>query len=99
MARVGLLEMMARADLEALSEEIARCYAPGALEVLGEADPAWRAALDRTEREVGELYEALRQADATLLRWRGGLAELSRLWARAADAPAPADARALEEVA
>lgn len=99
MARVGFLEMMARADLEALNEEIARRYAPGALEALGEADPGWRAALDRTEREVGELYEALRQADATLLRWRRGLSELSRLWARAGAAPAPADAPALEEVA
>ncbi|MBI2468818.1 MAG: hypothetical protein HYV62_13555 [Candidatus Rokubacteria bacterium] len=99
MARVGFLEMMAHADLEALHEEMARRYAPGGLEALGAADPGWRAALDRAEREVGELYEALRQADATLVRWRRGLAELSRLWARAAAVPVPADAPALEEVA
>lgn len=99
MARMGLLEMMARADLTALHAEIARRYAPGALEALGEADPAWRAALDRAEREVGELYEALREADATLCRWRGGVAELARLWARVTEPAAPADGVPLEEVA
>ncbi len=99
MLRMGLLEMMARADLTALHAEIDHVYAPGAFEALGEADPGWRAALDRAEREVGELYEALRQADATLLRWRRGVAELSRLWARVGEVPGAADRTSLEEVA
>lgn len=99
MVGMGLLEMMARADLSALHAEIARVYAPGALEALALADPAWRAALDRTEREVGELYEALREADATLRRWRRGVTELTRLWTRVTEPPVRADGVPLEEVA
>ena len=99
MERMGLLEVMARSDLAVLHEEVARAYTPGALEALAQADPGWRAELDRAEREAWELFEALREADATLLRWRRGMAELARLWLRVAEAPLPGGAVPLEEVA
>ena len=102
MARIGLLEAMARADLDALVEDVGRAYRPGAVERLGSADPQWREALDRAEAEVGDLYEALRRADATLARWRQRVTELHRLWTRVQEVPADAEleeAPILEEVA
>lgn len=99
MKRTGLLEAMARADLEALMAAVAIGYRPGALDVLAANDPEWSVALDRAEREVGALYEALQEADATLARWRQAVAELSRLWMRVREGPATVEVPALEEVA
>ena len=82
MKDMGVLETMGRMELDAVVREIRDRYRPGALDALSAADPAWRVAVDRREREVGALYEALRDADATLVRWRRALAELARLWAR-----------------
>lgn len=88
MEPAGVLETLARADLDALLRQITRHYRSGALEELVEADPAWSAALDDAEREVGSLYEAMRDADGVLARWRQALSELSRLWARVGGAEA-----------
>jgi len=82
MAASGVLEMLARADLDALLEELRTRYQPGALERLSARDPEWRLALEREEEEVGALYEALRAADATFTRWRAAVADLRRLWGR-----------------
>lgn len=82
MAGTGVLEMLAKADLDVLLEELRTRYRAGALEALSARDPEWRAALDRAEREVGGLYEALRAADATFTRWRVAMSELRRLWGR-----------------
>lgn len=81
MATTGVLETLARADLDALFED-RRAYRPGALEVLSDREPEWREALERAEREAGGLYEALREADLTFARWRAAVGELRRLWAR-----------------
>jgi hypothetical protein len=103
MARAGLLETMARADLEDLVVEVGRWYRPGALDRATADDPAWRQALDRTEEEVGALYASLCDADETLGRWRLALAELRRLWERLGRTPAleeePAGPPVLREVA
>ncbi len=97
MARTGVLEMLARADLDALLEDLRQNYRAGALETLTAQDPEWRAHLDRAEQEVGGLYEALREADATFTRWRRAVTELRRLWARV-EGVRP-EAEALDEVA
>jgi hypothetical protein len=101
MATTGVLEMLARADLEVHLDEIRRRYRPGAFEALAARDPEWRAALERAEQEVGELYDALREADLTHARWRHAVADLRRLWARLGEvAPeAGADEGALDRVA
>jgi hypothetical protein len=88
MTRMGLLETMARADLEALTAALGRDYRRGSAERVAAADPAWPAAVERAEREVGALYAALCEADGTLLRWRQAVAELYRVWARVNDGPA-----------
>ncbi len=88
MASAGVLETLARADLEALLEEVRAGYRPGRLEALGAEDPAWRAALDRAEQEVGRLYESLRAADSTFGRWRQAIGELRRLCKRLTVEPA-----------
>jgi hypothetical protein len=82
MRRMGLLEGMGRAEMTDLVERLGSRYQPGAVERLTAEDPAWREALDRAEAEVGALYDALREADVTLERWRRAMAELSRLWLR-----------------
>jgi hypothetical protein len=82
MTTTGVLEMLARADLDALVEDLRGRYQPGALERLSARDPEWRAAIERAEEEVGDLYEALRAADATFGRWRVAVGELRRLWGR-----------------
>lgn len=91
---MGVLESMARIELDAVVRDVAGGYRPGALDALSAADPTWRMALDRAEREVGEAYEELRAAEAALVRWRRALAELTRLWARAGEAES-----SLEQVA
>lgn len=95
MERAGLLETMARADLEAVVEAASAGYHPGTLDLLNALDPGWRAALDRAEREVGALYAGLCQADVTLRRWRQAVGELRRLWLEVRESPA----EALDEVA
>jgi len=102
--RIGVLEAMARADLDALLDGVAAAYRPGALEVLSVTDPAWRAALDQAEREAGAVLRELREADAALTRWRRALAALTQLWGRVAEARDLPDADVaaapvLEEVA
>jgi hypothetical protein len=82
MAATGVLEMLARADLDALVEDLRGRYQAGALERMSARDPEWRAAIERVEQEVGDLYEALRTADATFARWRAAIGELRRLWGR-----------------
>jgi hypothetical protein len=91
--------MLARADLDALFEDLGRGYEPGALDRLSARDPEWRAELERAEAEVGGLYEALREADFTFARWRRAVTELRRLWARVEGARSPAEAGALDRVA
>ncbi len=98
MATTGVLEMLARADMDALLEDLRRNYRPGALEALTARDPAWRAETDRVEQEVGSLYEALREADGTFTRWRQAVGELRRLWARV-EGVEPSESGVLEEVA
>lgn len=88
MRRYGVLEGLARADLEELVESVGAGYRPGSVERLTLRDPAWREALDRAELEVGSLYEAMQQADLTLARWRRAMAELNTLWMRVGSAPA-----------
>jgi len=102
MAPMGWLERVAQADLEAFIEDTAREYSEGTLGVRTALDPGWREALDQTELELGVLYEELRAADATWVRWRETLAELRRLWARtreASDAATGTTSRELEDVA
>jgi hypothetical protein len=99
MGGTGFLEAMARADLEAITAAVAQGYRGGSAERLAEHDPAWREALDRTEAEVGALFVALCEADATLLRWRRAVAELYRLWARLREVSLEEAPRVLEEVA
>jgi len=82
MAATGVLEMLARADLDALVEDLRGRYQAGALERLSARDPEWRATIERVEEEVGDLYETLRAADATFARWRAAVGELRRLWGR-----------------
>jgi hypothetical protein len=82
MAANGVLEMLARADLDALVEDLRGRYQAGALERMSARDPEWRAAIERAEEQVGDLYEALRTADATFARWRVAVGELRRLWGR-----------------
>jgi hypothetical protein len=96
MAQRGLLETMARRDLDALLTEVASGYRPGTLDTLDRADPEWRDALDRAEREVGALFLTLCEADQALADWRRAIAELSRLWRRVHDGEAPS-ARSLTE--
>jgi hypothetical protein len=97
---MGVLEGVARGELETLLDRVAQDYRPGGLEAMSATDPAWRAALDRAEQEAGLVLAELRVADRTLLRWRATLAELARLWQRLDDAPAPEDAApVLERVA
>ena len=100
--RMGLLEAMARADLDVLLEEIGCHYRSGAFEAMTAADPEWRAALDRAEAEVGGLFQTLCEADAALAEWHRAMATLSRLWREVHDPPAAAPAPEpglLEEVA
>jgi hypothetical protein len=91
MTGAGVLETIARVDLEALWEEVGRRYEPGALEVLVRSEPEWSGAVDRAEAEVGGLYEALREADRTLARWREAVGELRQLWGRAGSRVASAE--------
>lgn len=104
MGRTGFLEALAHADLEAVTSALACGYRAGSAERLAARDPAWRAAVERAEAEVGALYGALCEADATLLQWRQAVAELYRLWARVREAPEEdaveeEPARVLREVA
>ena len=99
MRRAGLLETMASGDLDAVTRALGRGYRAGSAERLAAQDPAWHAAVERVEREVGMLYAALCEADATLVRWREAVGELYRLWSRANDAPADDEVPVLEEVA
>jgi hypothetical protein len=96
---MGMLETLARADLDAVLDRIERDYRTGMLDALLAADPAWRGDLERTEREVGRLYEALREADLTLSRWRRAVTDLTRLWAQIGRAEAAPGPVALGEVA
>jgi hypothetical protein len=103
--RIGVLEAMARTDLDALLDRVASGYRPGALEAHSMVDPDWRGALDQAEREAGSVLRELRAADAALARWREALTELTRLWARVTEpgdrpeAANGAEAPVLEEVA
>jgi hypothetical protein len=100
MKAMGVLEAVARGELEAVLDAAAQGYRPGGLEALSAADPAWRAALDRAEQEAGLVLAQLRAADRALLHWRATLAEVARLWQRLEDAPVPEDeAPVLERVA
>jgi len=105
MRRAGLLETMASGDLEAVTRAVGRGYRPGSVERLAAQNPEWHEALERAEHEVGTLYAALCEADATLVRWREAVGELYRVWSRVNDAPAEPvepvedDALVLEEVA
>jgi len=99
MRQVGVLERMARADLDALVEAVAADYPGGALESLTVQDPAWRARLEAVEGEVGALYASLCEADAALARWRQAVGELHRLWRRVGDVSVLVEAPALEDVA
>ncbi|HZS33260.1 MAG TPA: hypothetical protein VFC42_07765 [Methylomirabilota bacterium] len=94
----GLLETMARADLDALVTAVGRDYRPGSADRLAALDAAWWAALERAEREVGVLYGQLRDADGILQRWRDAVGELYRLWMRVHEAAAEPEA-VLDEVA
>jgi hypothetical protein len=99
MATMGILETLARGDLDTVLERIERDYSPGALEALAAADPSWRADLERAEREVGSLYAELREADLTVARWRRAVTDLTRLWARVREAEADCQPMSLGEVA
>ena len=87
MGTTGVLETLARADLDALLEDVRTRYQSGSLEAMSDRDPEWRALLERAEQDVGGLYEALREADTTLTRWRRAVGELRRLWDRVDAAP------------
>jgi hypothetical protein len=99
MANMGVLEMLARADLDALVEELDRRYEPGALDRLSAGDPGWRAELERREAEVGGLYAALRDADRTFGEWRRAVTELRQLWARVEGHRPAVEAGVLDQVA
>jgi hypothetical protein len=94
----GLLQGMAHRELEGLLEEIRQAYRPGAVDTLAAADPDWRQALERTEREVGALFQALADADRAVGRWHQAVGDLRRLWRRVGET-APADHASLDEVA
>ncbi len=85
MAERGPLERMARRDLDTLLAEIGDGYEPGAVDARAEADPEWRDALDRAEREVGALFLTLCEADGALVDWRRAVSKLSRLWRQVRD--------------
>jgi hypothetical protein len=97
MSGTGVLETMARADLDALVDELRREYRPGALDALAR-DPEWRGAIERAEQQVGSLYEAMREADQTLAQWRQAVGHLRRLWVKVEHAPS-ADSTSLSDVA
>lgn len=99
MPAMGLLETMAKTDLDALMDEIARHYRPGAYDALEAADPEWRASVERLEREVGGLYERLRGADQLLAQWRQAMSELYHLWRRIEGVTPASRMVTLEEVA
>ena len=99
MRRAGLLETMASGDLEAVTRAVGRGYRVGSMERLASLDPEWQAAVERAEREVGTLYAALCEADATLIRWREAVGELYRVWSRVNDVPAEDETPVLEQVA
>ena len=102
MRRAGLLETMVSGDLEAVTRAVGRGYRTGSAERLAAQDPEWHAALERAEREVGTLYAALCEADATLVRWREAVGELYRVWSRVKEVPADdetSEMPVLEEVA
>jgi len=94
----GLLETMARTDLDALLDEIGRHYRSGAFEALEVADPGWRGEVERKEADVGQLYDALARADTLLVQWRQAMSELYRLWRRVEEV-SPEVAMSMEEVA
>ena len=94
----GLLETMARTDLDALLDEIGRHYRTGAFEALEMEDPGWRGEVERKEAEVGQLYEALARADTLLVQWRQAMSELYRLWRRVEEV-SPEMAVPIEDVA
>jgi hypothetical protein len=98
MSGTGVLETMARADLDALVDELRREYRPGALDALAARDPEWRWAIERAEQQVGSLYEAMREADQTLAQWRQAVGHLRRLWVKAEHTPS-ADSTSLSDVA
>jgi hypothetical protein len=83
MRRPGVLEAMAQTDLDVLLDGVRSGYRSGTAELLEDRDPGWRAAVEEKEREVGELFAALCEADLTVRRWRRAVAELRGLWARA----------------
>jgi len=85
--RQGVLGTMARAELAALVEDLAREYRSGAAARVAAADPRWRDDLDAAERGVGALLETFREADAALAAWPPALARLARAWARVLDDP------------
>lgn len=99
MGTMGTLERMATADLDRLLGRLVTDYHPGALEALSLADPAWRAELEQAEREVGGLYEALQDADATLAQWREAVTHLGRLWERVVEARGAMRETTLDRVA
>jgi uncharacterized damage-inducible protein DinB len=90
-----MLEAIARADLDALLRDVAEGYRAGSLDVLAARDPAWRDELERAEREVGALFQALCEADAALVEWRRAVADLARVWRRVLDAPEDAGREAV----
>jgi len=85
---------MMEADLGRLFEALSKGYQPGTLERLGRVAPGLNAAIQETEASLGPLYQELLAADATLARWREGLAELERLWRLAIQVAEPAQAEA-----
>ncbi len=94
----GLLETVARTDLDALVTAVGRDYRAGSAGRLAALDPGWWTALERAEREVGLLYGQLQEADGILQRWREAVGELYRLWMRVHEAAAESEA-VLDEVA
>jgi hypothetical protein len=73
---------MAQADLGRVIRLIQDRYRAGSIDALIARDPAWWAAIGRAEAEVGELFQALCDADDTLARWDEAVSRLTRLWAR-----------------
>jgi hypothetical protein len=83
----GILDAMARADLDALVQGLGLRYDAGAAERLARSDPGWRPELDRAERDVGALFQTLREADAALAEWPRAVARLAALWERVLEEP------------